>query len=133
MGFRLPKDFGRRIWVIWAAPPSIWIINIARGVWVPAIKEGGQILKVKTGAEKNGGFSTGVCVEILSWLFCWPSSEDTLSPTFGKSVWFISGQWGRRAAGLWGTGLRRRTPIARMKVPGSKAIAATAERAKRLE
>ena len=22
------------------------------------------------------GFSTGVCMEILNWLFCWPSSED---------------------------------------------------------
>jgi len=28
------------------------------------------------------GFSTGVCMEILNWLSCWPSSNETFSRTF---------------------------------------------------
>ena len=31
------------------------------------------------------GFSTSVCMEILKWLFCWPSSKEILSRTFGNS------------------------------------------------
>jgi hypothetical protein len=39
------------------------------------------------------GFSMGVGMEILNWLFCWPSSKETLSRTLGNSPRIFSEMW----------------------------------------